>query len=165
MPNPVPGKNLLKVFVAGLLLLGTLALVLLFFYESGDQLALKPHDLTTVNLGKRLYAANCASCHGKNLEGQPNWQNRNQDGRMPAPPHDSTGHTWHHADALLIELTRFGLTKIAGPDYKSDMPAFDGVLSDREIVAVLSYIKSTWPKKILENNRKINDAYIPRELK
>ena len=33
------------------------------------------------------------------------------------------------------------------PGYESDMPAFEGILSDDEIVAVLAYIKSTWPER------------------
>jgi mono/diheme cytochrome c family protein len=53
--------------------------------------------------GQSLYADSCASCHGANLEGQPNWQSPNADGVLPAPPHDRTGHTWHHDDELLFE--------------------------------------------------------------
>tara|TARA_Y100000994_G_scaffold18618_1_gene13691 strand:+ start:542 stop:661 length:120 start_codon:yes stop_codon:yes gene_type:complete len=34
------------------------------------------------------------------------------------------------------------------------MPAFEGMLSDQEIVAVLSYIKSTWPQKIIHIHNK-----------
>ncbi len=30
-------------------------------------------------------------------------------------------------------------------DYGTDMPAFQGSLSDEEIWAVLAYVKSTWP--------------------
>ena len=100
-----------------------------------------------VALGRRVYAEHCASCHGANLEGQPNWQARRPDGRLPAPPHDATGHTWHHPDAQLIELTRKGLTGIL-PGYESDMPAFEGVLTEAEIAAVIAFIKCTWPPDI-----------------
>lgn len=98
-------------------------------------------------LGQRIYGERCASCHGANLEGQPDWQRRRPNGRLPAPPHDETGHTWHHPDGQLIELTRNGLAAIA-PGYESDMPAFRGVLSDDEIGAVIAYIGSTWPPEI-----------------
>lgn len=95
--------------------------------------------------GKRLYDAHCASCHGLKLEGQPNWQKRNLNGRMPAPPHDETGHTWHHPDEVLFAVTKHGLVPpYAPPGYQSDMPAFAGVLSDQEIRAVLAYIESHW---------------------
>jgi len=105
-----------------------------------------PVTAEQVALGQDLYAANCASCHGANLEGQPDWRRRNEDGRMPAPPHDASGHTWHHADRQLFTITKLGVGAIV-PGYESDMPAFEGILSDDEITAVLAYIKSTWPQR------------------
>lgn len=96
--------------------------------------------------GRALYAANCASCHGVNLEGQADWMKRLPNGRLPAPPHDETGHTWHHSDKQLFTIVKLGLRAIA-PGYESDMPAFDGVLTDEQITAVLGYIKSSWPER------------------
>ena len=93
--------------------------------------------------GRDLYAANCAKCHGVNLEGQPDWMKRNENGRLPAPPHDESGHSWHHSDKQLITITKFGLAALA-PGYETDMPAFENVLTDDEIRAVWDYIKSTW---------------------
>ncbi|HET7408646.1 MAG TPA: cytochrome c [Paracoccaceae bacterium] len=97
--------------------------------------------------GEAVYAGNCASCHGAELEGQPNWKRRLESGRMPAPPHDETGHTWHHSDAALFRLTKEGVAAVIGGDYESDMPAFGDVLTDEEILAVLAFIKSTWPER------------------
>lgn len=102
----------------------------------------------TLATGEAVYQASCASCHGANLEGQPDWQERRPDGRLPAPPHDASGHTWHHSDQLLFDLTKFGVEAYVSGDYQSDMPAFEGVLDDQEIVAVIEYIKSTWPQNI-----------------
>lgn len=96
--------------------------------------------------GHALYLANCASCHGAYLEGQPDWMKRLPTGRLPAPPHDETGHTWHHSDKQLFTIVKFGLAAIS-PGYESDMPAFEGVLTDAQIRAVLEYIKSTWPER------------------
>lgn len=109
-----------------------------------------PRDRAKVAQGEKLYARHCASCHGKNLEGEANWRKPKPNGRMPAPPHDATGHTWHHPDAVLFAITRDGLVpgKTAPPGYASDMPAFRGVLSDSEIAAVLSYIQSRWPPEV-----------------
>ena len=75
--------------------------------------------------GALIYQARCASCHGVHLEGQANWRERGADGRMPAPPHDSSGHTWHHPDDVLIRITKEGVAKAVGlPDYATNMPAF-----------------------------------------
>lgn len=106
-------------------------------------------DADTLRLGQELYAENCASCHGANLEGQPNWKRRLENGRMPAPPHDASGHTWHHPDQDLFTITRDGLGAIV-PGYESDMPAFGTVLTEDEIRATLAFIKSTWPERARE---------------
>ncbi|MFQ5566594.1 MAG: c-type cytochrome [Paracoccaceae bacterium] len=106
-----------------------------------------PDDARQVALGETVYREHCASCHGAQLEGQPNWRIRKADGRLPAPPHDETGHTWHHPDEQLFRITKSGIAAFA-PDYESDMPAFQGVLSDEEIWSVLAFIKSTWPPEI-----------------
>lgn len=109
-------------------------------------------DATLVARGKEVYAAQCAACHGANLEGQPNWRERLPNGRLPAPPHDETGHTWHHPDAVLFDIVKHGLVpgRTAPDGYQSDMPAYANALSDRDIVAVLAYIKSTWPREARE---------------
>ncbi len=106
------------------------------------------NDPAQVALGKTHYAAQCAACHGAALEGQPNWHDRRPDGKLPAPPHDVSGHTWHHPDIQLFEITKFGTAALAGGDYKTDMGAFAGILRDDEIWSVLAYIKSTWPAAV-----------------
>jgi len=106
----------------------------------------EPVTADEIALGQKFYATNCASCHGAKLEGQPDWKRRLDSGRMPAPPHDETGHTWHHADRQLFTITKLGVGGVV-PGYESDMPAFEGVLTDGEIRAVLAFIKSTWPNR------------------
>ena len=101
--------------------------------------------------------SHCAACHGINLQGAPNGHRRNAARYLPAPPHDETGHTSHHRDQLLVDLTKYGPQVVAGSDHKTHMPAFEGIPSDEEIVAVLSYIKSTWPEEIVRiHNEQIN---------
>lgn len=118
---------------------------------------LEPENEAVIAKGKSIYAANCASCHGANLEGEPNWRQPKPDLTMPAPPHDESGHTWHHTDRVLFDLTKYGLGKlIKNPDYKTNMPIYDGVLSDKEIVAVLSFIKSSWPKEVRQRHDELN---------
>ncbi|MGH6854417.1 MAG: c-type cytochrome [Aestuariivirga sp.] len=104
-------------------------------------------DPRTLVQGREIYLARCAQCHGKNLEGQKDWKTPLASGRLPAPPHDVTGHTWHHADSVLVGVTRHGLKPYAGENYESDMPAFDGILTDAEIDAIWAYVKSTWPDR------------------
>ena len=105
-------------------------------------------DVALVARGQQVYASNCASCHGAQLEGQPNWQQDLPTGGRPAPPHDATGHTWHHNDRSLFTTVKFGGQATAPPGVKSNMPALGGSLSDEEIWAVLAYIKSTWPPEV-----------------
>lgn len=105
-------------------------------------------DADQVARGAVVYQQSCASCHGANLEGQPNWGQRNADGTLPAPPHDATGHTWHHSDELLFDLTKWGSAAVIGNDYKSNMPGFSNTLDDDDIRAVLAYIESQWPEEI-----------------
>jgi mono/diheme cytochrome c family protein len=104
-----------------------------------------------VQLGRQSYAQHCAACHGARLEGQPNWRKPLPSGRMPAPPHDDSGHTWHHPDEVLFGITKHGLVPPYAPaGYRSDMPAFGNTLSDREIRSVLAYIASHWSSEVLK---------------
>jgi mono/diheme cytochrome c family protein len=101
--------------------------------------------------GQSLYAHNCASCHGANLEGQPNWRSPDANAVLPAPPHDGTGHTWHHDDELLFEYTKLGgntALEVRGVSgFNSGMPACGETLTDDEIWDVLAYIRSTWSER------------------
>lgn len=117
-----------------------------------------PRSAARIATGKALYDEHCASCHGAALEGQPDWRTRRPDGRMPAPPHDASGHTWHHPDAVLFAITRDGIAAYAPPGYESDMPSFGDILDDDEIRAVLAYIKSTWPPQIRQRQEEITRA-------
>ena len=145
-----------------ILLFGTLAIGFAAFMwwptpELGFVLA--PDNKIFAVKGRAIYAEHCASCHGVNLEGQPNWRQPDGEGYLPAPPHDQSGHTWHHADKQLFELTKYGLgAMLSDKNFKTRMPAYEGVLSDREIIAVLSYIKSRWPQEIQARHDKINAA-------
>jgi mono/diheme cytochrome c family protein len=102
-------------------------------------------ERSAVERGRTLYQANCATCHGVAGEGQPNWQSRREDGSLPAPPHDATGHTWHHSDDQLLDIIRRGGQVVyGGPGFQSGMPAWDDRLTEEEIEAVLEYIKTLW---------------------
>ena len=100
-----------------------------------------------IALGEMVYATNCASCHGENLEGETDWKKQNEDGSFRSPPHSAEGHTWHHADTVLIEAIKEGGARYEELDIgvTSNMPAFAATLTDEEVLAVLAFIKSTWP--------------------
>ena len=137
-----------------------LGLIVLFQYSreaNSDIGLLRPEDKKIVSLGKELYAEHCASCHGVGLEGEKNWKQPKPDGRMPAPPHDETGHTWHHPDKQLFDITKYGIAALMKLDnYQTDMPVYEDVLSDHEIIAVLSYIKAQWPSEIRNRHDEMN---------
>jgi len=143
--------------VVGVVILGAAAAILYSTTRLSGPVFIDPADRALVMQGKAIYTNNCAACHGESLQGQPNWRERMANGRLPAPPHDKTGHTWHHPDAMLVGLVKNGLVpgKTAPRGYVSDMPAYRDILSDQEIIAVLAYIKSSWPPKVLAAQKEV----------
>jgi len=147
--------------VARSLVAGIVAAVLLMAASLSDLIASDeptkpdPNDPALTARGKVVYAERCASCHGANLEGQPNWRKRLPNGRLPAPPHDRTGHTWHHSDWQLFDMTKNGTAGMV-PGYETDMPAYRDILSDTDIWAVISFIESTWAPDIRERQERMN---------
>jgi len=142
-------RALLSVAV-GVIAAGSVVWVSLARSSSGAPDAAQTHDVA-VNLdsaqasrGAAIYAVNCATCHGAKGEGEPNWRVANPDGTYPAPPHDASGHTWHHSDRLLLELIRDGGARYESATFKSRMPAFGARLTEEEMRAVLEYLRSLW---------------------
>ncbi len=116
-------------------------------------------DPARIENGATVYAEACAACHGDNLEGQPNWRDRDADGYLPAPPHDETGHTWHHPDQMLIQITALGTEALVGGTYKSNMVGFSDSLTPDQILDVLAFIKSTWSDEVIEIHNDINARF------
>ena len=109
-------------------------------------------DQPAVELGNRLFQQHCATCHGAALEGQPDWQVPLADGSLPAPPHDETGHTWHHSNLQNFDYVKHGgaaiVKRLGIKGFTSAMPGFGETLSDEDIWNVLAYIRSEWPQDI-----------------
>ena len=122
---------------------GALGAIVLGLFGGGEE-----SSAERLALGRRVYEANCAACHGADLEGEPEWRKRRADGTLPAPPHDATGHTWHHPDEQLFAITKQGTAAFAPVGYKTTMMGYAEVLSDDAIRAALAYIKSRWPEDI-----------------
>ena len=119
------------------------------------------HTTPETASGHALYLKHCADCHGVYLEGQPDWRSADANGLYPAPPHDETGHTWHHNDAMLFDyISRCGQAVLddMGVNFTSGMPGFDSVLEEREIEVILDYIKSTWPDHLRDRQSERSDA-------
>lgn len=130
-------------------LLALLLLAPVFFFPDPPEL----------RQGRALYALHCADCHGSDLEGQPDWQIPDAEGILPAPPHDATGHSWHHGDAMLRDYIRLGGQAVLddlGANSRSGMPAFGDSLSAAEIEAILAFIKSTWPADLRRHQERMS---------
>jgi len=109
-------------------------------------------DAAKVTRGGKLYQQNCASCHGENGEGDPNWRKRKVNGKLPPPPLNGTGHTWHHSKALLMTIITNGTI-----DQGGEMPAWGGKLSQKDIDAILTWVQSTWTVEIYKHWLEINE--------
>lgn len=103
-----------------------------------------PPSAEAVDRGRAVYQERCATCHGQSGEGEPNWSSQKPDGTYPAPPHDSSGHSWHHADGLLFRIVRDGSAQFESGSFRSRMPAWGEVLTDEQIRAVITYLKTLW---------------------
>lgn len=101
-------------------------------------------DTTQVAQGREIYQQYCVTCHGAEAEGAANWATPGPEGFSLPPPHDDTGHTWHHSDRVLYEVIRDGMSDPLRPGSPLRMPAFGDKLSDREIRGVIEYFKSLW---------------------
>ncbi len=100
-------------------------------------------DAQRVKAGTALFAQYCAACHGAELQGAPNWKVRLPNGSLPPPPHDDSGHTWHHPDPLLVSIVTHG----GDPAYNGVMPGFGATLTEAQVSDILDFIKSHWSRE------------------
>lgn len=103
-----------------------------------------PPAPAVLRAGRAVYQQSCASCHGARGEGAPNWQRPDQQGELPAPPHDKNGHTWKHSDAMLYRVVQEGWRDAFNKTNRLTMPAFKGQLSRADTIAVIAYLKTLW---------------------
>lgn len=141
--------------IAAILLTVVVVVLVVFENNKSGSLRADPTNPQQVARGETVYAQACASCHGANLQGEPNWRSPGRNGRLPAPPHDASGHTWHHPDQLLFEITKFGGRRF---NPKSAMPGFESTFSDDDLWATLAFIKSRWPAQVRQRQRDVTLA-------
>lgn len=145
--------------VLGVLAIGVVGAIASQVISFGPEVVRIPYDdAAAVDRGRTLYMQACVSCHGRALEGQPAWRNRLANGRLPAPPHDETGHTWHHPDKQLFDITKYGTARFASPGYQTDMMGFEGLLSDEDILSILAFIKASWPESVRRRHSAMSEG-------
>ena len=105
--------------------------------------------------GKIIYQNNCISCHQVNLVGVENWKELDEDGHRKSPPLNGTGHTWHHDDATLHNIIKYGLVKLV-KNYQGKMLGYEDKLKDKDIDSVLAYIKSFWSNDMYQHQINLN---------
>lgn len=114
--------------------------------------------------GQVVYLHECGTCHGADLKGEAGWQSVGPDGRVKAPPHDETGHTWMHSERELFRLVKFGPGDAVAPGFISPMPVYGACLSDRDIEAVLAFIASRWPPGFRAYQIMLDPGFDPARL-
>ncbi len=86
--------------------------------------------------GAKVYNTNCSSCHQANGKGQPG----------VFPPLAGNPVVTGPADKV-IHIVKDGLSGkivINGATYNGQMPAWKGTLSDADIAAAVTYIRTSW---------------------
>jgi len=159
----MPGNVALLASVVAMVITGIA--VVIFLQEAKPPASqADPTVAAQVAAGQVIYSANCASCHGDQLQGEPNWKERKPDGKLPAPPHDATEHTWHDPDQQLFDIIKRGVAAVV-PNYPTDMIGFGEELSDQDIWNVLAYIKSRWPGDIQAKQAEMSRAAAQQGVK
>ena len=135
-----------------------IAAFVLFFSQvhANNHFPITRDNKEAIALGKKLYNQNCVACHQPNLVGQTNWKTKlDADGHRLAPPLNGTGHAWHHSDAMLHDVIKYGYANMI-KNYKGKMMGFAKVLSDTDIDHVLAYMKSFWPEDVYQHQIKLS---------
>jgi len=104
---------------------------------------IRHQDSAQIQRGHALFSQNCASCHGLNAQGAPNWSRPGVQGKDAAPPLNGTGHAWHHPMKALLTTIKYGTARLGG-----SMPAWQGKLSDQDINDIVAWFQSQWPDDI-----------------
>lgn len=102
-------------------------------------------DPAMTKRGAHIYWRQCGSCHGNHLQGQPFWRLVDEDSGRRAPALDFTGRAWGRSDADLFHVVKYGAYPDRSSARPSQMPAFEGNLDDRDVLAVVAFVKARWP--------------------
>jgi len=87
--------------------------------------------------GKSVFNTNCATCHQENGMGSPG----------VFPPLAGNGDVTAKDPTKIIGIVLHGLNTqitVNGKEYNGGMPPWKGTLSNADIAAVLTYVRSSW---------------------
>jgi mono/diheme cytochrome c family protein len=90
--------------------------------------------------GKTLFNTNCSTCHQENGQGQPN----------VFPPLAGNTEVTAKDPTQIIGYVLHGISSpkaVMGKPYAGGMPPWKGTLSNAEIAAILTYVRSAWGNK------------------
>ena len=119
-----PSNTLILAGILGVLFI-LLVVGVIWQARNGGDIATDIAPPEVLAQGELVFEENCVACHGENGKG------------YIGPALNGSAHAWHHPDSLLVSFIRDG---IAG----TQMPAQRDNLTDEEIDAVISYMKSWW---------------------
>lgn len=100
----------------------------------------------TLEKGARLYMTNCQSCHG---------DARGEGRVLFVPSHGPDGHTWRHSDRNLADIIMNGSDAVHEmmrqminvPEDRPRMPAWRDILSQEDVRAIITHIKTFWTEE------------------
>ena len=118
-----PSNTLILAGIVGVLFILLVAGVM--WQANGGDIATDIAPPDVLAQGELVYQENCVACHGENGKG------------YIGPALNGSAHSWHHADPLLVSFIRDGIPG-------TQMAAQRDNLTDEEIDAVISYMKSWW---------------------
>ncbi len=126
-----------------LILLVAVALPATATFAAADGVVPTPNkgDFATVMRGAKSFQQYCSACHGKRANGAPpGWVPLGNSKSRP-PALNGNAHAWHHpARDLILYITQGTIARGGG------MPAWGGVLTESQIVDIISWLQSRWSK-------------------
>jgi mono/diheme cytochrome c family protein len=114
---------------------------------------MRNQDAAQIQRGRKLFVQNCATCHGNDAQGAPNWSQADAKGKYPPPPLNGTGHAWHHPKRALMTTIKYGTARLGG-----SMPAWQGRLSEQDINDIIAWFQSQWPDEIYAAWQRMDQA-------
>ena len=102
--------------------------------------------------GARLYQEHCATCHGPEAQGHPDWERSSRTDLPAAPPLNGSGNDSKRKKQELVAAIKNGTMRKG----MSLMPAWKGRLSDQEIEDIIVWFQALWPTDVYDRWRKAN---------